>query len=122
MSCCYSGALRPDSRKCHKILSVIFLVILTKLFKILTSNFNSDSMGIASFVGVTTPTCDVITVNKLPGKFAHPYNKHSTLWRNLQGNELSLKSIPFLAQKMPVQPVQSTSPCVVVGKVGKVWS
>ena len=59
------------------ILSVIFLVIFTSVYKILTSNFNGNSLGIASFVGVTTPTCDVTMVNKFPGKFAHSYNKLS---------------------------------------------
>ena len=46
------------------------------------------------------------------------FQLYSTLWQNLQGNEISLESIRFLAQKMPVQPVQSTSSCAVVGKVG----
>ena len=76
-----SGALRPDSRKCHKILAefqvLYFWSYLQNCSRFWLQIFHGDSLGIAPFVGVTTPTCDVITVNKFPGKFAHSENKLS---------------------------------------------
>ena len=65
----FSGALRPDSRKCRSYLQ--------NCLRFWLQIINGDSLGIASFVGVTTPTCDIITVNKFPRKFAHSYNKLS---------------------------------------------
>jgi len=108
---CIKAWLPEVPQNCSWILSVILLVIFTNCLRFWLHIFKGDSLGIASFVGVTTPTCDVITVNKFPGKFAHSYNKLS-LRRCLPRSQTgSVSLLNYLWLVLLYKQVQSWSSC-----------